>query len=332
MKEALLYDQLSDKKVKCNLCNWHCTILPDKQGTCGVRKNVDGKLYSLVYGKPCSIAVDPIEKKPLFHFLPGEAILSIGTSGCNFFCLGCQNYDISQGKFDENDFKAVSPEEIISETKAKDCKMIAFTYNEPTIFYEYFIDIAKLAKNEGIKTVMVSNGYMTEKALNEILKYIDAINVDLKSFSEDFYRNYCKTKLKPVLDNLKRMKGKTWLEITNLVIPGMDDKPEEIEEMCKWIKENVGDVPLHFSRFFPMYKATGKDVTPLKTLLKAKEIADKYLSYIYIGNIETEKGENTYCPKCKALLIERRRYVITKNVVKDGKCPECGFKISGVWP
>ncbi len=329
--EALFYQKLEGQKVKCRLCNWKCTIPEGKTGICGVRQNKNGVLFSLSYGKPCSISIDPIEKKPLFHFLPGNKALSIGTLGCNFFCQGCQNFEISRTSYSEHKLKFVSPEAVINHCLAGNCRVIAFTYNEPTIFFEYMLDIAKLAKKKSIKTVIVSNGYMSQDALKELCKYIDAANIDLKGFSEKFYREYCKTRLQPVLDNIIFLKDKVWLELTNLLIPGMNDELDEIDAMCKWIKANVRNAPLHFSRFFPMYRAESKEITAINTLEKAKRIAEKYLDFVYVGNVREKNLENTVCPGCKKIVIERSGYRIGKNSIKNGKCSFCSTLVKGIW-
>ncbi len=328
MKEAL-YWKKEKGKIRCELCPQNCLISEGKVGFCGVRKNIKGKLISLVYAKPCSINLDPIEKKPLYHFLPGEAALSIGTIGCNFACKFCQNWEISKAKPNISNFRIVNSEEIIKITKENNAKIIAYTYTEPTIFYEYMLDIAKLAKKEGIKNVIVSNGFIQEEPLKELVKYIDGANIDLKAFDDNFYKKYCSGKLKPVLKTLKILKNNNvWLEITNLIIPGLNDDIEQIEQMCKWISKELGkDVPLHFSRFFPMYKMDHIESTPTKTLEKAAKIAKKYLNYVYIGNVPAD--DNTYCPDCNKEVISRERFSSSNNLI-NGKC-SCGYKIPGVW-
>lgn len=325
MKKALF-----TKGDKCMLCPHNCVILEGKTGICGVRKNINGKIFSLVYGKPCSIAIDPVEKKPLYHFYPGQNILSLGTVGCNFKCIGCQNYEIARGTPDESDNVGYAPEEIIKLAKQKNCSMIAYTYTEPTIFYEYMIDIAKLAKKNGLKNVIVSNGYINPAPLIELCKYIDAANIDLKFFNNDNYLKYSGAKLNPVLETLKILKQQNvWLEITNLIIPGWSDDLVEFENMCKWIKDNLGkDVPLHISRFFPHYKLQDVKPTSLEILEKAENIAKQYLNYVYTGNVFRES--NTYCIKCNNLLIDRQGYVIN-NKVKGGVCSKCNKKLPGVY-
>jgi pyruvate formate lyase activating enzyme len=333
MKEALYYEKLKKNLVKCQLCPWLCNILPDKRGMCGVRQNADGKLYSLVYARPCAVHVDPIEKKPLYHFMPGERAFSIATIGCNFFCGFCQNWQISKadaGNIDK-EYDELSPEKVVELCKKNNCNIISYTYTEPTIFYEYMLDIAKIAKKQGIKNTIVSNGYISEKPLRKLCKYIDGANIDLKGFTPDFYRKVCKGKLDPVLNTLKILKQEgVWLEITNLIVPGLNDDFKRIEEMCKWISKDLGkDVPLHFSRFHPDYKMTDGQATPMETLEKAKKIAEKYLDYVYIGNVAGES--NTICPNCKSVNIRRSMLSLIENKLVNGKCFKCSHKIAGVW-
>ncbi len=333
MKECKYYKELKNNKVQCTLCPNFCVIKNNEVGRCKTRKNVNGKLVSLVYGKPCAAHVDKIEKKPLYHFLPGTLSFSIGTAGCTMRCVCCQNWEISQSKPEEVPSFDLSPENVVKEAIKSKCKSIAFTYTEPTgTAIEYCLDIAKIGKDKKIKSVIVSNGYINKKPLIELCKVIDAANIDFKAFNDKFYKEICDGKLEPVLEALKILKkNKIWLELTYLIIPGENDDMKEIERMCKWIKENLGkEVPIHFSRFFPMYKMLDKNPTPLKTLLKAKEIARKYLDYVYIGNIKTQKGENTYCPKCNKLLIERDGFRVLQNNIKNGRC-KCGEEIPGIW-
>jgi pyruvate formate lyase activating enzyme len=327
MKEALYYNKQKNKIVNCNLCPQNCFIKESDVGFCGVRKNDKGKLNSLVYGKPCSISIDPIEKKPLYHFYPGEKAFSIGTIGCNLGCLFCQNWQISMARREKIDLKEVSPEEIIKLVKKNNCRIISYTYNEPTVFFEYMIEIAKLARKEGIKNTIVSNGYINEEPLMELCKYMDGANIDLKAFDDTFYKKNCSGRLEPVLKTLKILiEKKVWVEVTNLIIPGLNDDFKRIEEMCKWISEELGkDVPLHFSRFTPMYKMKDRKMTPVETLDKAEEIAKKYLHYVYVGNIWRES--NTICPKCGKVLIQREGYE-TKKLIKGDRC-DCGEKIKG---
>lgn len=334
MKEALFYKGLDDDLVGCFLCPRCCVIKPGSFGYCRARKNVGGLLYSLVYGKPCSVGVDPIEKKPLFHFLPGSSIFSIGTAGCNFRCKNCQNFEISQATVEDLPHHDLPPEKVVDEAIKANCKSIAYTYTEPTVFGEYVIDTSVIAHSKGLRNVLVTNGYTSEDSFSDLYRNVDAANVDLKGFSDDFYKKVVGARLQPVLDTLLRIKDETntWLEVTNLLIPTLNDSEKMIRDMCKWIVDNLGpDVPLHFSRFFSMYKLENLSATPESTLTKARDIArGAGLNYVYIGNFHSEKGEYTVCPECKEEVIKRDRYSIEKNDVKDGKCVN-GHKISGVW-
>lgn len=286
MKEALYYKKLKNKIVQCQLCPHFCVLKQDEVGKCRVRQNISGTLYSLVFGKACSIAIDPIEKKPLYRFLPGTKTLSIATVGCNLSCLQCQNYEISQVG-PTITLPTTQPKKIIETALKEKCPSISYTYSEPTIAYEYVLSIAKLAKKNNIKNIIVSNGFINPEPLKKLCKYLNAANIDIKSFRESFYKKVCKSSLKPVLEALKILKeNNIHIEITNLLIPTLNDNPKEIEEMCKWIKENLGEkTPLHFSRFFPMYQLKDVPITPIETLEKAKQIGDKYLKYVYIGNV-----------------------------------------------
>jgi pyruvate formate lyase activating enzyme len=335
MKEAFLYRKLDKEKIRCDLCAHRCVIQPGKIGICHVRENIGGVLYTDVYGRTIAQHMDPIEKKPLYHFYPGSRAYSIATPGCNFRCLFCQNWDISQitSRNILKLGKEASPEQIVREVKRAGCKSIAYTYTEPTIFFEYSYDTARLAHAEGIKNVYVSNGYMTPEMLDRIHPYLDAINVDLKAFRDKTYRRMLGARLQPVLDNLiKIRKMDIWLEVTSLLIPGMNDDPEEIRDMVGFIAGELGkEVPWHISRFFPAYKMQEVPVTPLETLQRAKEAGLKAgLQYIYIGNVRTVGDSDTFCPQCGALILERSGFGITRNRIQDGKCPECGFKIAGV--
>lgn len=321
-------------KVQCELCPKGCIIAPGQSGDCRIRINVDGELVAVTYGYPCSLHVDPMEKKPLFHFLPGSRVFSLATVGCNLHCKNCQNWEISQQFPVDVPAYKVSPEKIVNLSQENNCKSIAYTYTDPAVFYEYTLDSSKQARKRGLKNVIVTAGYFNEKPLKELCKYIDAANVDLKAYSDKFYRDVCGATLKPVLDSLVMIKSAgVHLEVTNLLLPTMNDSDKGIKALCKWIKENLGkEVPLHFSRFFPQYLMKNLPPTSLETLKNAKDIAEDIgMQYVYIGNVLGEDLENTHCPSCKKLLIERRGYLIEKNVLKDGKCPYCGYKIYGVW-
>jgi pyruvate formate lyase activating enzyme len=338
MREALLYESLEEKRVKCNLCNHHCLIPNGKTGLCGVRKNEEGILYSLVYGRVIAEHIDPIEKKPLYHFLPGTYSYSIASVGCNFRCAFCQNFEISQyphlhpGSIPGT--KHV-PKDIVKKAMDYGCKSISYTYTEPTIFFEFALDCSKLAVREGIKNVFVSNGYMTQSALDLIKDYLHGINVDLKAFTEGFYHRICKAKLKPVLDNLKYLKKLgIWLEITTLVIPGENDSPEELRDIARFIRDELGpETPWHISRFYPQFKMQNKPYTSIESLQRAYYIGkEEGLYFVYIGNVPGNETENTFCPKCSTLLIERYGFAIVSNQLKeDATCPRCGFAIAGVW-
>ncbi len=292
---------------------------------------MNGKLISLVYEHPCAIAVDPIEKKPLFHFLPGSSSLSVGTAGCNLHCVFCQNWETSQAAPEKVPSIRVSPGRIVEEAISTKCKSISYTYNEPTINYEFVLETAKLARKNKLRNVMITNGFINQEPLKRLYRYIDAANIDLKSFSDDFYKTYCDARLEPVLKSIKAMhKMGVFVELTNLIIPTLNDGEKEIRELCRWIN-SVGDIPLHFSRFFPMYKLQTIGPTPEQTLAMAKKIAEEEgLNYVYLGNISINNAENTYCPKCRKILIEREGYQILQNNIKNGSC-SCGEKIPGIW-
>ncbi len=337
MRTALFYETLEDKKVRCYLCNHFCIISSNKTGICGVRKNEEGVLYSLVYGKIVAQHLDPIEKKPLYHFLPKSWSYSFSTVGCNFKCDFCQNFEISQAPHLYGSIvgRPMSPKEIIFSALKEGAKSISYTYTEPTVFFEFAYDCAKEAVKHGLKNVFVSNGYMSKQALEYIKPYLHGINVDLKAFNENFYKKFCKAKLVPVLDNLKYIKELgIWLEITTLLIPGENDDPQELKKIAKFIKEELGpETPWHVTRFYPAYRVLNKEITPVETLQKAYFIGKEVgLYYIYIGNLPGNTQENTYCPSCNYLLIERYGFRVFKVEIKeDSTCPNCGFFIHGVW-
>ena len=311
-------------------------ILKDKAGACAVRKNIDGKLYTLVYGKAIACHVDPIEKKPLFHFKPGSRIYSFATAGCNFKCEFCQNWEISQiskGETGEIIGENKSPKQIVKEALAYKCNSIAMTYVEPTIFYEYGLDTCKEAKKHGLFTVFVSNGYINSKPIDKIQPYLDAINIDLKSFNDDFYKKVCGGRLKPVLDSIKYYHKKgVWVEITTLVIPGENDSDAELKQIAEFIASVDKNIPWHVSRFHPDYKMTDKSFTPVKTLYKAHDIGKKAgLKYIYVGNVLGDKYEHTYCPECNKILVKRWGFKILENNIEKNKCKFCNANIAGVF-
>jgi pyruvate formate lyase activating enzyme len=287
-----------------------------------------------VYGYPCSIHIDPVEKKPLFHFLPGTKIFSLATVGCNLHCRFCQNWEISQANPEDSVAEFWPPDKVVAAAKYYNCPSVAYTYTDPIIYYEYTYDIAKLAKEANIHNVLVTAGYINAEPWKQLLQYIDAANIDLKGITDDFYVRVCSATLKPVQEALVVAKSSSVsVEVTNLIIPTLNDKPEQIRQLSRWVKENLGgETPLHFSRFFPRYKMRHLPPTSLSTLDMAREIAmSEGLVYVYIGNILSEAGQNTFCPSCKRLLIERSGYTILQNKLKDGCCPDCGKEVYGVW-
>ena len=333
LKEAVLWDPADSVKIRCKLCNFRCLIDINSVGHCKVRKNIDGKLYSLNYHRLCAANIDPIEKKPLFHFQPGSKSFSIAALGCNFQCQFCQNWQISQADIGQTGAnEETEPEKIVALAMAGGCKSIAYTYTEPTIFMEICNDCGQLAKEKGLANVFVSNGYMTKEAIDFASGWLDGINIDLKSFSDDYYKNLCGAKLAPVLDTIEYIANNTniWLEITTLVVPGQNDSDDELRQIAEFIASLNCDIPWHISRFYPQYKYTDLPPTSGKTLQRVYEIAKKAgLHYIYIGNFPTAKGENTYCRNCNKTLIERAGYTITVNVIENGACPKCTQKIAG---
>jgi pyruvate formate lyase activating enzyme len=335
MHEAEFYEKRPDQKVQCYLCSHRCLISPGKIGICGVRKNVEGSLYSLVYGKAIAANIDPIEKKPLFHFYPGSRSFSIATVGCNFRCLHCQNFSISQLDADENEQitgQDLPPEKIVEAAEDNQCQSIAYTYTEPTIFLEYALDTARLARERGIKNVFVTNGYITPEALRSAYTLIDAANIDLKSFDEQRHLKLCGAKLKPVLESIKLYHELgVWIEVTTLVIPHHNDSPDELEKIARFLVDIDPAIPWHVTQFYPTYKLTTEPHTPVETLQKAREIGlGAGLRYVYTGNIPGNVGENSYCYQCGELLIERRGFFLGTERLKEGHCPACGTKMDGV--
>lgn len=336
MKEAMLYQKLTENKVKCNLCNHRCVIKDGDYGICGVRQNRDGSLYSLVYDKVIATHVDPIEKKPLFQFYPGSTAYSIATVGCNFICKHCQNFDISQMPREEKGRivgREMSPEEIVREAESAGCLSIAYTYTEPTIFFELAYDTARLAHGRGIKNVFVSNGFMTPESLREISPFLDGINIDLKGFTNKFYKEICGGRLEPVLENIRLADELgIWVEVTTLIIPTLNDSPEELKLIAEFIANTNKDIPWHITQFYPTYKLLNLPRTPIEILHKAREIGlEAGLRYVYEGNVPGLGNENTYCYNCGSILIERWGYSIGKNMIKDGHCPFCQSPIAGFY-
>ncbi len=325
---------LENRYIRCTLCPRACRVGPGDRGYCNVRENRDGKYYTLVYGNPCAVHVDPIEKKPFFHVLPTSRSFSIATAGCNFDCKFCQNYEISQAAPEETVNFDMSPEVVAELAVHYQCRSIASTYVEPTIFFEYMIDIGMEAKKRGVLNVYHSNGYINPEPLERLTQVLDAACIDLKGFSEEYYGTMTEGSLGPVLETLQTFRSKgTHLEIVNLVVPTKNDDMEEVRQMAIWIKERLGpDVPLHFSRFYPMYKLRNLPPTPVSTLEEARKIALSVgLEYVYIGNVPGHEGENTYCPHCKKLIVQRIGYMIREVHLKVGKCKYCGKPVPGIW-
>jgi len=333
-REAMYYKKLDDKYVQCQLCPRGCTLTDGQRSFCRVRQPKDGKLYTLVYGTPCAVHVDPIEKKPLFHVLPGTQAFSIATAGCNLRCKFCQNWQISQSPPEDTDNTVLLPEEVVRSAIRTQSASIAYTYTEPTVFYEYMIDTARLAKKHGILNLYHTGGFINSKPALELTNYLDAANVDLKGFNRDYLASMCQEDLDVVLTTLKTLKQNgVWVEITNLIVPNYNDNMDEIRQMAEWIKQNLGpDTPLHFSRFWPQYKLRNHFPTPVATLEEARNHAQAAgLYYCYIGNVPGHEAESTYCPSCKNLVIGRVGYSIKALNIKGGRCKSCNTKISGIW-
>jgi pyruvate formate lyase activating enzyme len=333
-QEARYYRKLDDLIAECELCPRNCKVADRERGYCGVRENRGGVYYTLVYSRPCSLNIDPIEKKPLFHFLPGTTAFSMATAGCNVNCKFCQNWDISQVRPEQTRNYDLPPQELVELALQYKAPTIAYTYSEPIIFYEYMYDTAKLGHQRGVRSVMISGGYIREKPLVDLVGHLDAVKIDLKAFTESYYKDVCHGELKPVLDCLVTLKKQgIWTEIVYLVVPTLNDRKSEIADMSAWILENLGpDVPVHFTRFHPMYLLKNLPSTPVKTLEMARRTAlDKGLNYVYIGNVPGHEGENTYCPGCGKIIIQRVGFRILKNEVVSGKCRHCGKAIPGVW-
>ncbi len=333
-KEAMFYQRLAGGAVRCELCPHRCSLREGGTGICRVRKNLGGTLYSMVYGSPCSVNTGPIEKAPLYHFIPGHQRLCVATVGCNLRCSYCHNWQISQSRPGQVREYDMDPGRIVGEALRRGLDSISFTYTEPTIFYEYMYDISVLAREQGIKTSMVSNGYINPAPLRKLIKKLDAVKIDLKAFDNDFYADVASASLPPVKQSLEVLKEEgQYVEIVNLVVPTLNDDPGKIRQMCQWIVETLGsEVPVHFSRFSPSYRLQDLPPTPLETLEKAAETGfESGLQYIYLGNVPGHDHNNTYCPQCKEELIRRSHFTVLFNEIKDGKCPSCGYAIHGVW-
>ncbi len=332
-KPAKFWEEKSENKVKCTLCPRECLISPNNTGFCRARKNIDGELYSIAYAEATSANPDPIEKKPLYHFYPGTRVFSMSTAGCNFSCKHCQNWTLSQSSVEEVGTERIKPEEAVERTKKTNCEGIAYTYGEPVIWFEYALDTAKLAQKEGLYNVFVTNGFMNNKGWDELKPYLDGMNVDVKAFNEEFYQDICGgASLDPVLETCEwAVENDVHLEITTLIIPGENNDPEELRELCRWIVEDLDpEVPIHFSRFRPMHEMMGKSSTPINTLERAWDIArDAGLEHIYVGNVPGHDADNTYCPECGELVIERHGFSISDYKLEDNhSCPKCGYEIN----
>ena len=334
IKEAMFYEKLDKNTIQCHLCPRNCTLKNGMRGFCRAREPRNGKHYSLVYGNPTALHIDPIEKKPLFHFLPASTAFSIATAGCNFRCKYCQNWQIAQLPPEETSNQYLPPQAVVEAAVKYKCPTIAYTYTEPSIFYEYMLDTAKIAKTHGIKNIYHSNGSLNPNPVEELALHLDAANIDLKGFSQEFYSKIPEGYLDTVLNTIKILKKKSvHVEITNLIVPSLNDDMKTIRKMCRWIRDEVGrDTPLHFSRFSPRYKLKNLSPTPIETLGEARKIAMREkLQYVYIGNVPGHEGENTYCPRDGKMLIRRLGYKILENNVVKGKCKFCGTGIAGVW-
>ena len=332
--EARYYKKLPDREIECLLCPRFCKLGDKERGYCGVRENIGGTYYTLVYGKACAIHIDPIEKKPLFHFLPRSSALSLATAGCNVNCKFCQNWEISQVRPEQVSHYDFPPQVVAEQAQRNHCPVIAYTYTEPVVFYEYMYDASVEARRKGLKNVVITGGHINPEPLKNLIKVVDAIKIDLKAFNQRFYTQYVRGELKPVLDAIKLVhESKVWLEMVYLVIPTLNDSADEFRKLSRWIMKEIGpEVPIHFSRFHPMYLVKNLPPTPISTLEKAQRIAlEEGLHYVYIGNVPGHKGESTFCPNCKKTIIQRIGYQIRKTELKKGHCKFCNHPIPGIW-
>ncbi|QSH40238.1 AmmeMemoRadiSam system radical SAM enzyme [Lentisphaerota bacterium ZTH] len=321
-------------KVTCELCPKKCALKPGEAGNCRSRVNLDGELIAITYGFPCALHVDPVEKKPLFHFLPGSKAFSLAAAGCNLHCLNCQNWEISQAEPDQVRSYRLPPKQLVRTARKLKCRSIAYTYTDPVAFYEYTLDSSRLAREQGIKNILVTAGYINHKPFKELCRYTDAANIDLKGFTDKFYQDVCNATLKPVLNSLVTAKEcGVELEVTNLLLPSLNDSSQMISNLCHWIKSNLGaDTPLHFSRFTPRYKMRNLPPTPIATLKRARELAGAAgLKYVYTGNVMNIKWTTTCCPGCNRELVKRAGVSFLGSVLKNGACPDCGTAVAGVW-
>ncbi|MCD6375763.1 MAG: AmmeMemoRadiSam system radical SAM enzyme [Caldisericaceae bacterium] len=334
VREARFYEKLSHKQVRCKLCPRECVIDDHERGYCGVRENRGGTYYTLVYARPCTYHLDPIEKKPLFHFLPGSMAFSIATAGCNLNCKFCQNWQISQVTPEQVDSYYLPPDKIAEMAGDYRAQSIAYTYSEPTIFYEYMFDTAMAGRQKDVKSVVITAGFIEKEPLKELCKVVDAIKVDLKAFRQKYYSEIVRGELKPVLEAMQTIVEQgTWLEIVYLVVPTLNDSEKEIRDLSQFVKEFLGaEVPIHFTRFYPQYLLKNLPPTPVSTLERCKAIADaEGLKYVYIGNVPGHSAENTYCPDCGQLLVARTGFLIREMNIVNDKCPKCGTRIPGIW-
>ncbi|MBW1695786.1 MAG: AmmeMemoRadiSam system radical SAM enzyme [Deltaproteobacteria bacterium] len=328
------FTSLGNQIIRCDLCPRECEVAPGDRGYCEVRENMGGKYYSLVYGNPCAVHIDPIEKKPFYHVLPSSRSFSLATAGCNFDCKFCQNWEISQARPDDTYNYQLSPEQVVASALQYRCESIASTYVEPTIFAEYMIDIGRLIKQQPLLKVMHSNGFINEKPLDDLCEVLDAACIDLKGFTEEYYESITEGSLEPVLNTIKRLVAKgIHTELVTLLVPGKNDDMELIRAMCQWVRKELGeDVPIHFTRFYPRYKLKSIPPTPVSTLEKACSVAlEEGLNYAYIGNVADHPAGHTYCPHCKKMLIRRIGYRVKVLELNNGKCKNCGRPIAGIW-
>jgi len=335
VKEAMYYEKLAEGEVKCKLCPKECKVGDKERGWCGVRENSKGTYYTLVHSNPCSVHIDPIEKKPFFHYLPASLAFSISTAGCNLNCKYCQNWQISQRRPEQTNNSYLPPDEVVRKAKEYGCQSIGYTYAEPAVFYEYLLDTSIAAHKADVRAVVVSAGYIQTEPLKRLCETVDAIKIDLKAYNDKFYREICHGTLQPVLDTLKSLKKTgVWYEVVDLVVPTLNDTENELKNLARWVVDNLGvNVPLHFSRFYPTYQLKNLPPTPMETLEQARHIArDEGLHYVYLGNVRPDhEGNNTYCPQCKNLVIQRKGLFVVQNNVVDGKCNKCKNEIPGVW-
>lgn len=332
--EVLFYTKRENNVIQCGICPRQCTVPDGARGYCGNKQNTGGTYRCLVHSYPCEARTDPVERKPFFHYLPSSRAYSIGMAGCNFRCRFCHNWQIAQVLPEQVETIHLTPDMLVKRARTAGSASIAYTYTEPTIFYDYMLAGARAGKKRGLGNIMISNGYINPAPLKKLSRYLDAINVDLKSFSDTFYRTYCDAELGPVLATLQRLKDlEVWFEIITLVIPSLNDSPEEVNRMCAWIAKNIGrDVPLHFTRFFPGHTMTAVPATPIETLERCHTIAKRHgINYVYLGNVAHHPLLSTYCPGCAAMLIHRIGYDVVANHLSDGKCPACSMPIPGVW-